>query len=142
VKRTLTDEQIQMFRHSEVHALLRKRQLEQDEAEYEDRARKLSVDEAESAGVGTRREELVRNEQNAADERGLGYDAHAQYQGPGRRRSSGGKKRGYRETQNEPEQTLDYEDAEQDLAPATAPKPRPTNPRAPFPGRKIISYED
>ncbi|KAJ5765290.1 hypothetical protein N7520_004849 [Penicillium odoratum] len=37
VKRTLTDEQIRIFRHSEIHALLRARQLEQDNAEYEAR---------------------------------------------------------------------------------------------------------
>lgn len=144
MKRTLTNEQIQMFRHSEIHALLRKRQLERDEAEYEDRARKLSVDEA-SAGIDTHREELVPAEQNASGAKGMHYEAHAQSQGPGRRQSSGGtkpKKRGYRETQNEPEQTLDYEDVEQNPAPALAPKPRPTDPRAPFPGRRIISYED
>lgn len=40
VKRTLTDEQIEIFRHSEIHALLRKRQLEQDRAEYEARRTK------------------------------------------------------------------------------------------------------
>ncbi|OQE26652.1 hypothetical protein PENSTE_c005G04573 [Penicillium steckii] len=40
VKRTLTDEQIEIFRHSEIHALLRKRQLEQDGAEYEARRAK------------------------------------------------------------------------------------------------------
>lgn len=30
VKRTLTDEQIRIFRHSEIHAILRKRQLEEE----------------------------------------------------------------------------------------------------------------
>lgn len=40
MKRTLTDEQIEIFRHSEIHALLRKRQLEQDRAEYEARRAK------------------------------------------------------------------------------------------------------
>jgi hypothetical protein len=134
-----------MFRHSEIHALLRKRQLELDEAEYEDRARKLSVDEAASAGTGTRREKVAPDEHNVLDEKRLHQEAHSQNQGQGqgRRRSSGGtkpKKRGYREMQNEPEQTLDYEDVEQN--PATASKPRSTDPRAPFPGRRIISYED
>ncbi|KAJ5728170.1 hypothetical protein N7493_004500 [Penicillium malachiteum] len=37
VKRTLTDEQIEIFRHSEIHALIRARELERDNAEYEAR---------------------------------------------------------------------------------------------------------
>ncbi|OOQ89869.1 hypothetical protein PEBR_08036 [Penicillium brasilianum] len=139
VKRTLTDEQIRIFRHSEIHALLRKRQLEQDEAEYEARARKLSIDDAADPAVETRQEELVPDEGNLNDEKNTHHTAHGQDQG--RRRSSGGaksKKRGYRQMHNEPEQTLDYEDAEQGPAPSA----RPTDPRAPYPGRRIISYED
>ncbi|KAJ5454011.1 uncharacterized protein N7458_004967 [Penicillium daleae] len=135
VKRTLTDEQIRIFRHSEIHALLRKRQLEQDEAEYEARARKSSIDEAGSDEVETRREEHV------SDGKHVGNESHGQGQGQGRRQSSGAmkaKKRGRCESGNEPSQTLDYEDAEQN----PAPRPRPTDPRAPYPGRRIISYED
>jgi hypothetical protein len=130
-----------MFRHSEIHALLRKRQLEQDEAEYEDRARKLSGDEAAGAAVDTSRQDKVLDEKNGVDERPVHRETYGQYQDQGRRRSSAGtksKKRGHRETHNEPEQTLDYEDVEQN----PAPKPRPTDPRAPYPGRRIISYED
>ncbi|KAJ5355004.1 uncharacterized protein N7496_012216 [Penicillium cataractarum] len=137
VKRTLTDEQIRIFRHSEIHALLRKRQLEQDEAEYEARARKLS-DDTVNAEVETRREEPVPDEGNVVDEQNVHHAAHGQGQG---HRSSGGaksKKRGHRETRNEPEQTLDYEDVDQ----SPAPRARPTDPRAPYPGRRIISYED
>jgi hypothetical protein len=139
VKRNLTDEQIRIFRHSEIHALLRKRQLEQDEAEYEARARKLSIDDTADPAVKTHREELVPDEGNVIDEKIAHHTAHGQDQG--RRQSSGGaksKKRGYRQMRNEPEQTLDYEDAEQ----GPAPRARPTDPCAPFPGRRIISYED
>lgn len=138
MKRTLTDEQICIFRHSEIHALLRKRQLEQDEAEYEARARKLSEDAA-SAEVDTSRGKLVADEGNVVGEKTVHHEAHSQDQG--RRRSSGeakSKKRGYRETHNEPEQTLDYEDVEQ----GPAPRVRPNDPRAAYPGRRIISYED
>ncbi|KAI2479248.1 DUF3807 domain containing protein [Pyrenophora tritici-repentis] len=35
-KRTLTDEQIAMFRHSEIHAILRKRQLRKEDGEISD----------------------------------------------------------------------------------------------------------
>ncbi|KAL4977736.1 hypothetical protein BDW66DRAFT_29030 [Aspergillus desertorum] len=48
VKRTLTDEQIRIFRHSEIHALLRERQLEQENEEYERRLE--SGAKAESQG--------------------------------------------------------------------------------------------
>lgn len=133
MKRTLTDEQIRIFRHSEIHALQRKRQLEQDEAEYEARARKGSVESGVSAEGKVYRDELPRDENRATDV------AHTQ--GQNRRRSSDGvmsKKRGNHKTQNEPSQTLDYEDVEQSLAR----KPRPVDPRAAYPGRKIISYED
>lgn len=46
VKRTLTDEQIRIFRHSEIHALLRERQLEEERRlqEEEDSARDISME--------------------------------------------------------------------------------------------------
>ncbi|RAH81073.1 hypothetical protein BO86DRAFT_410392 [Aspergillus japonicus CBS 114.51] len=44
VKRTLTDEQIQIFRHSEIHALLRQREL-REEAERERRAEEEEEDQ-------------------------------------------------------------------------------------------------
>ncbi|KAJ0414290.1 hypothetical protein BJY00DRAFT_295413 [Aspergillus carlsbadensis] len=37
VKRTLTDEQIRIFRHSEIHAILRERQIKQENEEYDKR---------------------------------------------------------------------------------------------------------
>ncbi|KAL2870038.1 DUF3807 domain-containing protein [Aspergillus lucknowensis] len=37
VKRTLTDEQIRIFRHSEIHALLRERQIRAENEEYDRR---------------------------------------------------------------------------------------------------------
>ncbi|KAL2854225.1 hypothetical protein BJY01DRAFT_243755 [Aspergillus pseudoustus] len=45
VKRTLTDEQIRIFRHSEIHALLRERQIKQENEDY---ARRVS-EQAESS---------------------------------------------------------------------------------------------
>lgn len=51
VKRTLTDEQIRIFRHSEIHALLRERQLKQDEAEYEARREKNETESNQSIGA-------------------------------------------------------------------------------------------
>ncbi|KAJ5999914.1 hypothetical protein N7481_000323 [Penicillium waksmanii] len=51
VKRTLTDEQIRIFRHSEIHALLRERQLQQDEADYEARREKSEDEPHQTVGV-------------------------------------------------------------------------------------------
>lgn len=50
VKRTLTDEQIAMFRHSEIQELLRKRRLEREEEEYQNR----DPEEASAMGQGAR----------------------------------------------------------------------------------------
>jgi hypothetical protein len=86
-----------------------------------------------SADGDVRRDELARDENRAKDV------AHGQ--GQDRRRLSGGAKskaRGKHETRNDPSQTLDYEDVEQ----SPARRPRPMDPCAAFPGRKIISYED
>ncbi|KAK5124304.1 hypothetical protein LTR85_002007 [Meristemomyces frigidus] len=49
-KRTLTDDQIAMFRHSEIQELLRERRLEREEEEYQNR----EPEAADSAGQGAR----------------------------------------------------------------------------------------
>lgn len=51
MKRTLTDEQIRIFRHSEIHALLRERQLQQDEADYEARREKSEDQPGQAIGA-------------------------------------------------------------------------------------------
>ncbi|KAJ5157828.1 uncharacterized protein N7482_008928 [Penicillium canariense] len=136
-KRTLTDEQIRIFRHSEIHALRRARQLEQDDAEYEARARQLSDDTGTGAEVETQLDEPLLDEkrnENLSQSQGQG-------QGQTRRGSSGGgksQKRGNRETRDKPSETLDYEDHEQ----STINEARPAEARAPYPSRRIISYED
>ncbi|KAL8774812.1 MAG: hypothetical protein Q9209_000751 [Squamulea sp. 1 TL-2023] len=43
VKRTLTDEQISMFRHSEIYAILRKRQLQQENGHVYEESQTLPV---------------------------------------------------------------------------------------------------
>ncbi|KAH8689038.1 hypothetical protein BGW36DRAFT_433801 [Talaromyces proteolyticus] len=55
VKRTLTDEQIRIFRHSEIHNLLRERERQREETEEEDRLLKgdeSSPERDDSQGVG------------------------------------------------------------------------------------------
>ncbi|KAL2831803.1 hypothetical protein BDW59DRAFT_125346 [Aspergillus cavernicola] len=46
VKRTLTDEQVRIFRHSEIHALLRERQIRAENEEY---ARKFETNDEPGA---------------------------------------------------------------------------------------------
>ncbi|KAJ9309570.1 hypothetical protein DTO217A2_860 [Paecilomyces variotii] len=54
VKRTLTDEQIRIFRHSEIHAILRKRQLEEERRlqEVEDAAADQALEESDKDAAG------------------------------------------------------------------------------------------
>ncbi|KAJ9303093.1 hypothetical protein DTO271G3_467 [Paecilomyces variotii] len=54
VKRTLTDEQIRIFRHSEIHAILRERQLEEERRlqEVEDAAADKALEESDKDATG------------------------------------------------------------------------------------------
>lgn len=119
VKRTLTDEQIRIFRHSEIHALLRARQLEEDDAEYE--ARRNIADDA---GAENGPENIPK-----AGDKGLNIA------GSKRRRSSGGRKPNPQRPHDAPSD-LDYEESTQDTA-----KPKPERNMA-YSGRKIVSYAD
>jgi hypothetical protein len=119
VKRTLTDEQIRIFRHSEIHALLRARQLEEDDAEYE--ARRNLTDDAGA-------ENGPENDPKAQD-KGLNIA------GSKRRRSSGGRKPNTQRPHHAPSD-LDYEESTPDTA-----KPKPERNMA-YSGRKIVSYAD
>ncbi|KAJ5475291.1 hypothetical protein N7539_008357 [Penicillium diatomitis] len=141
VKRTLTDEQIRIFRHTEVHALLRKRQLEQDDAEYEARAGKRSLDEDASVEVQDRA--LDSSDSPVTDT----LQQRCQVSPASGKRL----KRVDHEVPDQPEQSLDYEDHHDDVqskasvpAPASAldqtQRTRQAHPT--FHGRKIISYDD
>ncbi|EYE96028.1 DUF3807 domain-containing protein [Aspergillus ruber CBS 135680] len=114
VKRTLTEEQIRIFRHSEIHAILRERQLREEEAEYE------GSDEQAQGPAQTG---------NAKRKRGDGDN------------DEGGLKRvGSKLTESADigsgTTALDYDDEQESRGirrPAAS---------APFAGRRIISYED
>ncbi|EPS31552.1 hypothetical protein PDE_06507 [Penicillium oxalicum 114-2] len=130
VKRTLTDEQIRIFRHSEIHALLRKRQLEQDEAEYEARSRKRSIDEVTSSVMEEQLEESS--------------TSHVERSSVPQRSALGSARLQKRVNPDIPDQSakpLDYEDEAEQQALTQA--SRSTKPPPPsFSGRRIISYDD
>ncbi|KAJ5117285.1 hypothetical protein N7448_004222 [Penicillium atrosanguineum] len=119
MKRTLTDEQIRIFRHSEIHALLRARQLEEDDAEYE--ARRHVADDAGA--------------ENSLECNAKAADASLSNDGSTRRRSSGGRKPNTQRPHNA-SSDLDYGESTQDTT-----KSKPEKNVA-YIGRKIVSYAD
>ncbi|KAL2009595.1 hypothetical protein VTN00DRAFT_5402 [Thermoascus crustaceus] len=140
VKRTLTDEQIRIFRHSEIHALLREKQLRE---EKEKEAREASENNSIQTSSGSQAREKSHGAMEAQSTSSSGKKRKAERNGNGPRvvgsRVSGGKK-GI-ETHDETSGALDYGDddyiaaKEQRYAPSASSHPH-------LAGRKIISYED
>jgi hypothetical protein len=127
VKRTLTDEEIRIFRHSEIHALLRQRQREQEEVEYESRMQSSPDDGPESKPDA------------ASEKRPLEAQSQAQGSDPKRSRSrKGPKKQVTEETTSEP---LDYGDDSRQIEAVEKPE-RPPVSQMPYQGRRIVSYDD
>ncbi|CAG8330741.1 unnamed protein product [Penicillium salamii] len=123
VKRTLTDEQIEMFRHSEIHTLLRERQLQTDNAEYEARTKLAAQAEADSQentvpelnNADLKKATLPRSDHHERLEQRPENQDH---------RSGGG--------------SLDYGDESSNPPPTE----QPQISRAPYQGRRIVSYDD
>ncbi|KAJ5555673.1 hypothetical protein N7535_008107 [Penicillium sp. DV-2018c] len=130
VKRTLTDEEIRIFRHSEIHSLLRQRQREQEDVEYESRMQ-LSPDggpESKPDGPPEKRP----------------LEAHPKPQGSAPKRSrsrkgpNGSQQPATEETAPDP---LDYGDESHQIETAKKPERLPPS-QMPYQGRKIVSYDD
>ncbi|KAL4814108.1 hypothetical protein BDW67DRAFT_187016 [Aspergillus spinulosporus] len=147
VKRTLTDEQIRIFRHSEIHALLRERQIKQENEEYE-RGCGGKTEAQPQAGAqvhassSENRDGAIsapsKNDANAvvgrkrsADK--LGSDTGAGEPVPKRKSPS--------DSEAPSEVQLDYNEESAD-APTTASRSRGTRATPQFMGRRIISYDD
>ncbi|RJE23329.1 hypothetical protein PHISCL_04315 [Aspergillus sclerotialis] len=119
VKRTLTDEQIRIFRHSEIHSLLRERQV---------RAENKAFDESESTGDENKDDDIGAEREN--DD----FDQKAEVS------EDSALKRESTTAQTNVNSTaapLDYDDdgfAQNDHQPKTA--------SGSFTGRRIISYAD
>lgn len=134
-KRTLTDDQIRIFRHSEIQTLLRARRLAREQAEEEKEKKERSMSRAEErannkrkAQIQTQNEEGQRNsEQHARPSKHARFDDRIQHQPPER-----------------PPDPLDAMlDYGENTVPADARAPMTRYPRqAMFQGRKLKSYTD
>ncbi|KAE8346898.1 hypothetical protein BDV24DRAFT_51980 [Aspergillus arachidicola] len=131
VKRTLTDEQIEIFRHSEIHSLIRERQLREEEEEYQKAAEinEIKDNQADDKDTSAKRSGVVGETDQSTGEdqqaRTLQSDTR---QSVARNRTVG----------NSSDPTLDYdEDASEDTR-----KPAPSGYNSHMAGRRIISYED
>ncbi|KGO71492.1 Protein of unknown function DUF3807 [Penicillium italicum] len=122
-KRTLTDEQIQIFRHSEIHALLRERQLKEDEAQYQARMQS-SLNDGSEVNPDTAPEKRPR-------------DNDSQVQGGDQKRSQTRKGSTRHTPEDTPSKLLDYGDDSDQTQVA-----RPPVSRMPYQGRRVISYDD
>jgi hypothetical protein len=129
VKRTLTDEQIRIFRHSEIHSLLRQKQLREEELAEEAReltpVRQVAGDVAEGQGLTTSGIPDGQQEKIPQAKEGSGLEPNEAQDSSKRKRSDEAGSR----------QRLDYDD--------NATVQREAHGRGPnFAGRRIISYED
>lgn len=129
MKRTLTDDQVKIFRHSEVHALLRARQLERDDAEYEARRR----DSENEAGpeLASEAGEPARIDEGKTR---IGSQPGLEAQSSASRES----KRIDRQPKDSTSESLDYGDHEGSSAEHSHAKTRMQR----YSDRKIVSYAD
>ncbi|ODM19758.1 hypothetical protein SI65_04744 [Aspergillus cristatus] len=116
VKRTLTDEQIRIFRHSEIHAILRERQLKQEKAEFE-KSDEQAQGQTQTVNAKRKREDEDNDE--GGSKRVGSKQAESARAGVGSGSTA-----------------LHYDDEQEPRE-----VQRPTT-SAPFAGRRIISYED
>ncbi|KAF9894362.1 hypothetical protein FE257_007865 [Aspergillus nanangensis] len=114
VKRTLTDEQIKIFRHSEIHALLREKQLKEEE--LAEKAQEAAEDQA----IQSQQKESVFNT----------VEEHV-----GKSKDQLGSMEPMTKTSSHA--TLDYDES----AAQSAPRPRSAHPPQ-IAGRRIVSYDD
>ncbi|KAL4883744.1 hypothetical protein BJY04DRAFT_23615 [Aspergillus karnatakaensis] len=157
-KRTLTDEQIRIFRYSEIHALLRERQVRAENEEFE-RVYGNSGSGSAGAGAGSGKESLeeissskqigpemssgAENEENKVETGSgvkrsaaeSGISTQTQWHGHGQ----GAKRRSVvsRDKDQGENVRLDYNEEE-----SVASRPTRMQAAAQFSGRRIISYDD
>jgi hypothetical protein len=131
VKRTLTDEQIKIFRHSEIHSLLRARQLREEEEELAQRysENKSNEDKAADTAVQQPRASVGETDQLTRES-----------QDAGTLQSDPKKVEVKRHTEDSSSNSmLDYDE---DAAGNASHKPAPSSYNPRLAGRRIVSYED
>ncbi|KAL3465306.1 hypothetical protein BJX64DRAFT_285560 [Aspergillus heterothallicus] len=131
VKRTLTDEQIRIFRHSEIHALLRERQIKKENEEY---ARRISErDEApdflSQADMATEDAQAQASDQTTLDTTTKGVKRHAD-------EAEGKDSVVKRQATVSADVSLDYSEE------VPSQQPSRKQPVIQFAGRRIVSYDD
>ncbi|KAK2758693.1 hypothetical protein FQN54_003383 [Arachnomyces sp. PD_36] len=146
VKRTLTDEQIKIFRHSEIQSLLRERRLEEqarlDEPDGDERntskEAEIRAETAErSFKVGNHEEDRIRGQPGLSDSKN-GRTGGSKREG-GLTASAKKKKTRNAGSHDTSMVTLDYdEDIPTDVGSGTF----SSGPQASYMGRKMVSYED
>ncbi|KAF7594970.1 hypothetical protein BBP40_007778 [Aspergillus hancockii] len=131
VKRTLTDEQIRIFRHSEIHSLLRERQLKEEEEELAQRY-------LESKDKGDNVTETAVKRPNATV--GETDKLTGEIQDAVTLQSDSKNVAVRRQTEDTSRNPmLDYDE---DTAPSASQKPAPSWYVPQVAGRRIVSYED
>ncbi|KAE8153740.1 hypothetical protein BDV25DRAFT_18709 [Aspergillus avenaceus] len=121
VRRTLTDEQIEIFRHSEIHALLREKQLREEE---------MAQGPSHSEGAPA-------NEGKTATGQGSQSTPVDGEAGPLLSDTKLPEVEGKPNGSTNP--VLDYDES---VSGGGSQKPRPLPYNAPFAGRRIVSYDD
>ncbi|PYH97788.1 hypothetical protein BO71DRAFT_406589 [Aspergillus ellipticus CBS 707.79] len=139
VRRTLTDEQIRIFRHSEIHALLREKQLrEEAEAEAEAEAREEMEQQRLVAAV--------RSEQTVAADPTTVTAAEVKTTTVAAVASSGGgiQAQSISQGPSGEDTAMDYGDGDVSVSGPSRSYENGASSRRPsqFAGRRIISYED
>ncbi|KAE8386781.1 hypothetical protein ETB97_001108 [Aspergillus alliaceus] len=127
VKRTLTDEQIKIFRHSEIHSILRERQLREEELAQKSSE---SHDDIDESGTADKQSGAVVGETDQSTGEHKIQTLRSEPKQPLAKMQT---------EHNSSNSTLDY-DEEADGN--TSHKPTPSGYRAQFAGRRIVSYED
>ncbi|KAL2862055.1 hypothetical protein BJX68DRAFT_260851 [Aspergillus pseudodeflectus] len=131
VKRTLTDEQIRIFRHSEIHAILRERQIKQENEEYEKRVSAQVGGSGASGQAGSIGEDV---QAQSSDQTKLDSSAAGVKRPAAEAASKGSVVK--RQATAPADMSLDYREE----SPAQQPTRKPAASH--FAGRRIISYDD
>ncbi|KNG82280.1 hypothetical protein ANOM_010106 [Aspergillus nomiae NRRL 13137] len=131
VKRTLTDEQIKIFRHSEIHSLLRERQLREEEEESlkVSESNESKDDQADDNDTAAKRSNVV-----SVTDQSTGEDQQARALQSNTRQSAARNQT----VDNSTNPTLDYDE---DASGGTH-KSAPSGYHSHLAGRRIVSYED
>ncbi|KAL3479011.1 hypothetical protein BJX99DRAFT_223420 [Aspergillus californicus] len=131
MKRTLTDEQVRIFRHSEIHALLRERQIKAENEEYERKFGKDADQPAPGEQVSTKEETAPPDQTDDSKEKAkmAGIKRAAD-------EAESSKPVAKKQSTAVPDVYLHYEEE------SAAPQPVRRQAASQFAGRRIISYDD